>query len=122
MADPNLVATNAHVVAGVDNPAVIDANGVHPAAVVTFDPDLEFAVLRTSGLAGNPLPLDHSVAPRGTVAAALGYPGGQESLPHLLLLCKARQRSGATFTTLAWSNDRCTQSKLIFIREIPVVH
>ena len=56
MADPNLVATNAHVVAGVDNPAVIDANGVHPAAVVTFDPDLEFAVLRTSGLARKPAP------------------------------------------------------------------
>ena len=78
VADPNLVATNAHVVAGVDNPAVIDANGVHPATVVTCDPDLDFAVLRTSSLAGNPLPLDHSLAPRGTVGAALGYPGGQE--------------------------------------------
>jgi S1-C subfamily serine protease len=46
--------------------------------VVTFDPDLDFAVLRTTGLAGKPLPLDHSTAPRGTVGAALGYPGGRE--------------------------------------------
>ena len=65
MADPSPIATNAHVVAGIDNSAVIDANRVHPATVVAFDPDLDFAVLRTTGLAASPLPLDHGLAPAG---------------------------------------------------------
>ena len=110
------------MVTGVDNPAVIDANGMHPATVVTFDPDLDFAVLRTSGLAGNPLPLDHSLAPRGTVGAALGYPGGQEFTASPAAIVQSQTAIGRNITTLARSNDRCTQSKLIFIREIPVVH
>src|SRR5207302_1127348 len=72
----NLVATNAHVVAGIDRPTVIDGRGVHRATVVLFDPDLDFAVLRTSGLAAGPLAVANANQPRGTVGAALGYPGG----------------------------------------------
>ncbi|MDB5178675.1 MAG: Colicin production protein [Patescibacteria group bacterium] len=76
VAGPGLVATNAHVVAGIDSPTVEDAAGSHRAQVVLFDPDLDFAVLRTVGLAAAPLPLDPNIEPRGTVGAALGYPGG----------------------------------------------
>lgn len=65
------------MMASIDSPAFIDANGVHAATVVAFDPDLDFAVLRTIGLAGNPLPLDRSPAARGIVGAALRYPDGQ---------------------------------------------
>ncbi len=73
---PDLVATNAHVVAGVHAPYVIDKNGQHPATVIWFDPNLDFAVLKVNGLAGSPLTLDTSVASNGTDAAVLGYPGG----------------------------------------------
>ena len=76
VAGPGLVATNAHVVAGIDSPVVVDAGGTHRAEVVLFDPSLDFAVLRTSGLAASPLPLAGSVQSRGTVGAVLGYPGG----------------------------------------------
>jgi len=76
VAAPGLVATNAHVVAGIARPVVTDAAGPHVATVVLFDPDLDFAVLRTSGLVAAPLAIEPTSQPRGTVAAALGYPGG----------------------------------------------
>ncbi len=76
VAAPGLVVTNAHVVAGVDRPSVIDSAGTHPTTVVLFDPKLDLAVLRTTGLAGRPLALQRSEAPRGQQGAALGYPGG----------------------------------------------
>lgn len=71
-----LVATNAHVVAGIGKPFVQDTNGSHVATVVAFDPELDFAVLRTSGLAGAPLTIASKEATPGTPAAVLGYPGG----------------------------------------------
>ncbi len=74
----NLVATNAHVVAGISHPLVQDVNGSHRVQVVWFDPNLDFAVLRVSGLAGKPLQLNGSNAASGTPAAVLGYPGGGE--------------------------------------------
>ncbi|MET0779648.1 MAG: MarP family serine protease [Candidatus Saccharimonadales bacterium] len=70
------VITNAHVVAGVSNPVVIDTKGVHKARVVFFDSNLDIAVLRTSGLAGEPLTLQTTTATDGTAAVVLGYPGG----------------------------------------------
>ncbi len=76
VAGPGLVVTNAHVVAGIDSPVIFDSAGRHRATVVLFDPDLDIAVLRTTGLAAKPLPIDPNVVPRGTIAAALGYPGG----------------------------------------------
>ncbi len=76
VAGPELVATNAHVVAGIERPVVYDARGPHAATVVAFDPGMDFAVLRTTGLAASPLPLEPGLVPRGTVGAALGYPGG----------------------------------------------
>jgi S1-C subfamily serine protease len=71
-----LVATNAHVVAGAQRIIVRDARGPHVASVVVFDPNRDFAVLRTSGLAAAPLTMDAGVEPRGTVGAVVGYPGG----------------------------------------------
>lgn len=76
VAAPGLVVTNAHVVAGVDRPSVMDSAGTHRTSVVLFDPDLDLAVLRTSGLAGRPLALQRTIAPRGQQGAALGFPGG----------------------------------------------
>ncbi len=73
---PGLVATNAHVVAGIKNPHIQDGNGVHKASVIWFDPNLDFAVLRASDLAGHGLKLSTNIAEPGTHAAVLGYPGG----------------------------------------------
>lgn len=76
---PGLVATNAHVVAGIDSPRVQDTNGTHHATVIWFDPNLDFAILRVSNLAGSPLNLSNrDVASIGTPTAILGYPGGGE--------------------------------------------
>jgi S1-C subfamily serine protease len=72
----NLVATNAHVVAGLKLPFVHDSNGTHRATAIWFDPDLDFAVLRTNNLAGQPLEFTDIKVPKGSRAAALGYPGG----------------------------------------------
>lgn len=72
----NLVVTNAHVVAGIDSPDVEDANGTHSSVPVLFDPDLDLAILRVSGLAGGALPLFTGDADRGAGSAVLGYPGG----------------------------------------------
>jgi S1-C subfamily serine protease len=72
----DLVITNAHVVAGIAQPTVIDSRGRHAATVVLFDPNLDLAVLKVRNLAAAPLNLDSSLAARGTVGAVLGYPGG----------------------------------------------
>jgi S1-C subfamily serine protease len=72
----NLVATNAHVVAGITKPYVIDDNGQHQAVPIWFDPNLDFAVLRVNNLAGQPLQFDTGTIARGTQGGVLGYPGG----------------------------------------------
>lgn len=71
-----LVATNAHVIAGVRSPKVIDSNGIHNTQVVWFNADLDLAVLRTNNLAGKPLALDTTTKPTDTPGVVLGYPGG----------------------------------------------
>ena len=71
-----MVMTNAHVVAGARDLTVSDTAGNHSAAVITFDPRLDVAVLRTSGLAGPPLVLDGTDVDRGATGAVLGYPNG----------------------------------------------
>lgn len=76
VAGKGLVITNAHVIAGVPSPKVIDKAGVHDAKVVWFNPDMDFAVLRSSGLAGEPLELIDKTVPDGTQGVVLGYPGG----------------------------------------------
>ncbi len=76
VAAPGLVVTNAHVVAGVDRPTVTDSAGSHRTSVVLFDPELDLAILRTTGLIGSPLAIQRGIAPRGEQGAALGFPGG----------------------------------------------
>lgn len=71
-----VIVTNAHVVAGVRHPFVVDQNGRHGAKVVLFDAELDLAVLRAENLAGRPLPIQSEHAPDSTPAAVLGYPSG----------------------------------------------
>ena len=73
IAGPELVVTNAHVVAGVETPRVERAAGDGwDATVVAFDAGNDLAVLRVPGLEGRPLPF---VDPqRGVPVALVGYP------------------------------------------------
>lgn len=72
----NRVVTNAHVVAGVNNPKVYDANGTHNARVVLFDFKNDVAVLAVSRLAGTPLEIDTTPLETNSTALIIGYPGG----------------------------------------------
>lgn len=80
VAAPGLVVTNAHVVAGIVAPYIIDREGSRhlKTTVVVFDPEVDIAILRVAGLpaAAKPLPLERTNADRGTGGAVLGYPGG----------------------------------------------
>jgi S1-C subfamily serine protease len=78
-AAPDLVATNAHVVAGVRAPSVIRPDGKHlPATLVFFDSDRDLALLRVVGLNQTPLPI--ATAKIGVRGAVFGHPGGQDPL------------------------------------------
>lgn len=72
----NLIATNAHVLAGMRRPVVYSQGGRYSATPVWFNPNLDFALLRVSGIDGRILPLANASSPRGTTTAVLGYPGG----------------------------------------------
>ena len=91
-AAPNLVVTNAHVVAGMKDPRVDRRDGEYlDAVVVAFDVRDDIAVLRVPGLGARPL---EPVAPvAGRAVAILGYP---ESGP----FAAAAGRIGQTSTVL----------------------
>ncbi|MDO4918287.1 MarP family serine protease [Kocuria sp.] len=76
VAQPGTVVTNAHVVAGVDQPVVQTRDGrVYSAQTVHYDAASDLAVLRVPGLSEAALPLRSSVTPGETVSFA-GYPLG----------------------------------------------
>jgi S1-C subfamily serine protease len=73
---PGRVMTNAHVVAGVEEPRVyVDGSGRgYRARVVVFDPATDVAVLWVPRLELEPLAFGETVR-RGADAVVLGYPG-----------------------------------------------
>lgn len=75
--DKGIVVTNAHVIAGVPKPTVVDQTGVFKAAPIWFDPDMDIAILKVANLPDPALPLATSahLAP-GAAAVVLGFPGG----------------------------------------------
>ncbi|MHA7276918.1 MarP family serine protease [Arthrobacter sp. HLT1-21] len=73
---PGRVVTNAHVVAGVNEPVVeIPDGGALPGRIVHFDAVRDIAVLAVDGLDRAALPLGEDLA-RGDTAAFAGYPAG----------------------------------------------
>ncbi|MHB8438994.1 MAG: MarP family serine protease [Acidimicrobiales bacterium] len=70
------VVTNAHVVAGVAHPMVLDSTSHHAAYPELFDPELDIAVLYVPGLTDPPLRVDTQAVAAGTSGAVLGYPEG----------------------------------------------
>ena len=74
VAQPGLVVTNAHVVAGQDDTTVTSQEGVElDATPVHYEPRNDLAVLEVEGLDAPQLSLAAS-AGRGTEGAVLGYP------------------------------------------------
>lgn len=76
VAAPDLVVTNAHVVAGVDSP-LVELPGLPARAgrVVSFDPEHDLAIVAVPGLGATPLDLSGSLG-AGDAAAVEGYPLG----------------------------------------------
>ncbi|HET9850025.1 MAG TPA: MarP family serine protease [Candidatus Saccharimonadales bacterium] len=70
------VITNAHVVAGIARPQVVDQSGTYRTSVVWFDPRADFAVLHIKNLPDPPLKLNYQILPDQDAAASLGFPGG----------------------------------------------
>lgn len=74
----DLIATNAHVVAGTTSISALTPSGQRVSATpVYFNPRLDLALLRLSGATNlAPLTLDANFVERGNDAAVLGYPNG----------------------------------------------
>jgi S1-C subfamily serine protease len=70
---PDRVMTNAHVVAGVDNPTVEIGGSAVEGTVVYYDPDVDVAVVAVESGELTTLPFDLAVEPKEGVAL-LGYP------------------------------------------------
>ncbi|HWC10133.1 MAG TPA: trypsin-like peptidase domain-containing protein, partial [Acidimicrobiales bacterium] len=76
---PEVVATNAHVVAGQREPTVVRPAGARlPAVVTAYAPGRDLALLRVPGLDQSPLPLGEPQA--RTTTAVFGHPDGQDPL------------------------------------------
>lgn len=72
----NMVVTNAHVVAGIHNPEVIDSVKTYRATTVWFDSNLDLALLRVNNLPDNPLSISSQNLQSSDAAVVLGFPGG----------------------------------------------
>lgn len=76
---PDIIVTNAHVVAGVDRPSVLRSDGRRlQGTTVVFDPDRDLAVLRVPGFGRPALPVGDADA--GDEGAVYGHPRGTDSL------------------------------------------
>lgn len=79
IASSETIVTNAHVVSGGDSVTVQhEATGDYEGTVVLFDPKTDIAIIHVEGLQGPILDLESGVQERGTVGAALGYPGNKD--------------------------------------------
>lgn len=73
---PTHAVTNAHVVAGSSATTVTLGGEARQATVVALDTEADVALLHVPGANVPALRLSPQAPPRGTPAAALGYPGG----------------------------------------------
>ena len=71
---PNRIITNAHVVAGIDQPSVQVGGGRREATVVLYDPDRDVAILYVPDLGLRPLPFASRPVDTNADAIVLGYP------------------------------------------------
>ena len=106
---PDLIVTNAHVVAGTKDPEVLTVHGrEHDATVVWFDHERDIAFLRVRGAGLRPLPL--ADAREDAVGVVIGYPGGGEE-----------QVTGARIVDRTTAVGRDIYSRSLVQREIYVL-
>lgn len=77
---PGLVATNAHVIAGVKQPIIKYNNRSYAGYPVLFNPNTDFAILMVKNLPAAPLDITTADIPVDTAVAVLGFPGGNYRL------------------------------------------
>jgi len=77
--EPDLVVTNAHVVAGVEDLVLRVRPGQvsREAEVVYFDPQIDIALVRAPGLQARPVRLSRTSLGEGDSAVVAGYPRGE---------------------------------------------
>lgn len=78
---PDLILTNAHVVAGEppgQTRVLLPSQQTLPATVVMFDPNIDIALLSVPSLRESPLALAPSQI--GMAGAVFGHPGGQDAI------------------------------------------
>lgn len=76
VAKPDIIVTNAHVVAGISQPTIVAGNKTYRATTIWFDKNTDVAILRSSRLPIAPLnTLPGTIADRTSVAI-MGYPNG----------------------------------------------
>lgn len=80
VAAKGIVVTNAHVIAGIPNPSVIDGSGSFPATPIWFDPNLDLAVLRVNGLSDKSINLSSSTLGYRDPGVIMGFPGNSSAL------------------------------------------
>jgi uncharacterized membrane protein required for colicin V production len=73
---PDRVMTNAHVVAGSNSVQVYASGSPFDATVVSYDPQVDIAILAVPHLPPPPLSFDQTEAKSGLNVVVLGYPGG----------------------------------------------
>ncbi|QXC62044.1 MarP family serine protease [Aquihabitans sp. G128] len=104
----DLVATNAHVVAGESETEVVTTDGRRrTGSVVAFDPDRDLAIIHVEGLDRPALPL--GAAAEGDRGAVFGHPGGG---PLRLAPFEVGQRIDATGSDI-YDNPGVTRQVLV---------
>ncbi len=106
IAADDAVVTNAHVVAGISSLSIVDIEDRHSGEIVYFDPAMDIAIIRVSGLAGEPLELDTDRQPAGTTATTLGYPSGGELEPSPTVILRQLDARGRDI----YDSSRTTRS------------
>ncbi|MGH7234266.1 MAG: trypsin-like peptidase domain-containing protein, partial [Candidatus Saccharimonadales bacterium] len=72
----DLIATNAHVIAGISKPVVKVGSASYVGNPVLFDPNQDLALIRISGLKDSPLTLSNQPISIGQTVYAAGFPEG----------------------------------------------
>lgn len=80
VAQPGIVVTNAHVVAGGDALVVRELAGERSATAIHVDPALDLAVLAVPNLQAPPLAWASEPAQRSVEGATFGFPGGRSEM------------------------------------------
>ena|SRR6476661_2352080 len=112
---PNRVMANAHEVAGADSFTVQDADGVsYDANVVSYEPNVDIAILDVPKLTAPPLTFADSPATSGTDALVLGYPVfGSYVAPPPRAFARSWNSTARTSIAPRWFPVRCTRSEAL---------